>query len=149
MNYTAEYPLKPDGISKSILFIEEKLKEFRVKQRDLLEALLISEETMLLLEEHAPEDANIKVTVTRNMGVSRIRLIVPGKPLELDEHVETVSINSWEKKRRKLSAVPCCAAMPIQSNINTAGRETKSRSLPVFRSGFCPPVRWVRLFGVL
>ena len=101
MNYTAEYPLKPDGISKSILFIEEKLKEFRVKQRDLLEALLISEETMLLLEEHAPEDANIKVTVTRNMGVSRIRLIVPGKPLELDEHVETVSINQLGEEAEK------------------------------------------------
>ena len=101
MNYTAEYPLKPDGISKSILFIEEKLKEFRVKQRDLLEALLISEEPMLLLEEHAPEDANIKVTVTRNMGVSRIRLIVPGKPLELNEHVETVSINQLGEEAEK------------------------------------------------
>ena len=93
MNYTAEYPLKPDGISKSILFIEEKLKELRVKQRDLLEALLISEETMLLLGEHAPENANIKVTVTRKMGVSRIRLVVPGTPLMLDEHLGTVSID--------------------------------------------------------
>ena len=27
MNYTAEYPLKHDGVSKSLLFIEETLKE--------------------------------------------------------------------------------------------------------------------------
>ena len=61
MNYTAEYALSPTGISKSLLFIEETLKNFRLKQRDVLEALLISEETMLLLTEHAPEDASIRV----------------------------------------------------------------------------------------
>ena len=59
MNYTAEYALSLTGISESLLFIEETLKNFRLKQRDVLEALLISEETMLLLKEHAPEDASI------------------------------------------------------------------------------------------
>ena len=93
MNYTAEYPLKEDGISKSIVFIEEALSKFRVKKRDLLEALLISEETMLLLSEHAPEEASIKVTVTRRMGVPRIRLVIPGTPLTMDEHIGTVSID--------------------------------------------------------
>ena len=93
MNCSAEYPLKQNGVSKSLLFIEETLKEMRVKKRDLLEALLISEETMLLLVEHAPEDASIKVTVTRRMGVPRIRLAVPGDPVTLDEHIGTVSID--------------------------------------------------------
>ena len=93
MKYTAEYPLKQNGISKSLLFIEETLKELRVKKRDLLEALLISEETLLLLSEHAPEEAGIKVTVTRRMGVPRIRLAVPGAPVTLDEHLGTVSID--------------------------------------------------------
>ena len=93
MNYTAEYPLNQNGVSKSLLFIEESLKELRLKKRDLMEALLISEETMLLLSEHAPEDASIKVTVTRRMGVPRIRLIVPGTPVSLDEHLGTVSID--------------------------------------------------------
>ena len=93
MNYTAEYMLKPDGISKTLLFIEETLKTFRVKQRDLLEALLISEETMLSMAEHASEHANIKVTITRSMGVPRIRLVVPGTPMALDEHLETVPID--------------------------------------------------------
>ena len=39
MNYTAEYQLKQDGVGKSLLFIEETLKAFKVKQRDLLEEL--------------------------------------------------------------------------------------------------------------
>ena len=93
MNYTAEYVLKQNGVSKSLLFIEETLKSFRVKKRDLLEALLISEETLLLLSEHAPEDAGIKVTITRRMGVPRIRLAIPGTPVMLDEHLGTVSID--------------------------------------------------------
>ena len=93
MNYTAEYALNLDGVSKSLIFIEETLKNFRLKQRDLLEALLISEETMLLLVEHAPEDANIKVVITRKMGVPRIRLSAPGSPMALDEHIGTVSID--------------------------------------------------------
>ena len=93
MNYTAEYQIRENGVQKSLLFIEETLKEFRVKKRDLLEALLISEETMLILSEHAPEDANIKVTVTRRMGVPRIRLALPGTPVTLDEHMGTVSID--------------------------------------------------------
>ena len=93
MNYTANYSLRAEGISESLLFIEEALKKFRVKQRDLLEALLISEETMLLLCEHAPEDAEVKVTVTRQMGVPRIRLIAPGTSMALDEHLGTVSID--------------------------------------------------------
>ena len=93
MNYTAEYPLKQNGVSNSLLFIEETLKELRVKRRDLMEALLISEETMLLLSEHAPKEASIKVAVTRWMGVPRIRLAVPGTPMALDEHLGTVSID--------------------------------------------------------
>jgi Na+/H+-dicarboxylate symporter len=75
------------------LFIEETLKNFRLKQRDVLEALLISEETMLLLTEHAPEDASIRVVISRKMGVPRIRLIAPGTPMALDEHLGTVSID--------------------------------------------------------
>ena len=48
---------------------------------------------MLLLSEHAPEEANIRVTITRRMGVPRIRLAVPGTPVALDEHLGTVSID--------------------------------------------------------
>ena len=93
MNYSAEYLLRENGVSKSLHFIEEKLKAFRVTQRDLMEALLISEETLMLLSTHAPEDASIKVSISRRMGVPRIRLVVPGTPLTLGNHLETVSID--------------------------------------------------------
>ena len=93
MNYTAEYPLKENGVHESLLFIEAALKQLRVKRRDLLEALLISEETMLLMSEHAPDDASVRVSVSRRLGVPRIWLAMPGTPMALDEHLETVSID--------------------------------------------------------
>ena len=93
MNYTAEYPLKQGGVAKTLLFIEETLKAYKMKQRDLLEALLISEETILLLSECAPDDADITVSITRQMGVPHIRLTAPGPALSLDEHLGTVSID--------------------------------------------------------
>lgn len=93
MNYSAEYSLKQDGVSKSLLFIEETLKEYRMKKRDLLEALLISEETLLMLSEYAPENADIEVTIVRKMGVPRIRLKVPGTQIAMDEHLSTVPLD--------------------------------------------------------
>ena len=98
MNYTAEYPLKQDGVAKTLLFIEETLKAYKMKQRDLLEALLISEETILLLSECAPDDADITVSITRQMGVPHIRLTAPGPALSLDEHLGTVSLDQLEEE---------------------------------------------------
>ena len=49
MKYTVEYPVKPNGISQSLIFIEETLEKYHLGQRDLMEALLISEETLMML----------------------------------------------------------------------------------------------------
>ena len=60
MKYTVEYPVKPNGISQSLIFIEETLEKYRLGQRDLMEALLISEETLMMLEENASEEEKIE-----------------------------------------------------------------------------------------
>lgn len=91
MKYTAEYPVKENGVGKSLAFIEETLERYRLGQRDLMEALLISEETLLLMEENATEDATIQIAISRHMGVPRIKLLVPGTALSLDEHAGSFS----------------------------------------------------------
>lgn len=98
MNYTAEYPLQHNGISKSLAFIEETLSKYRLKPRDLMEAVLISEEAILMLEEKAPEDAHIKITITRRMGVPRVKIMMPGDALQMDEHIGTVSLDQLGDK---------------------------------------------------
>ena len=91
MKYTVEYPVKPNGISQSLIFIEETLEKYHLGQRDLMEALLISEETLMMLEENASEEAVIKITISKHMGVPRIKIIVPGTALTLDEHMGSFS----------------------------------------------------------
>ena len=93
MKYTVEYPLKPDGVYKCMLFIEEMLGKYRLGKHDLMEALLMSEETLLMLEEAAPEDAVIKVTISKHLGVPRIKINVPGSALALNDHVESFSLD--------------------------------------------------------
>lgn len=91
MKYTIEYPIEQNVVSNCLAFIEESLGKYHLGQRDLMEALFISEETLLLLEESANEDSVIKITISRHMGVPRIKIVVPGKALALDEHVGTFS----------------------------------------------------------
>lgn len=93
MKYTVEYPVKPNGVSNCLIFIEETLEKYRLGQRDLMEAILISEETLLMLEEKATEDAVIKVTISKHMGVPRIKIIMPGSSLLLDDHVGSFSLD--------------------------------------------------------
>ena len=93
MKYNVEYPLKPDGVSKSLIFIEETLNKYHMQQRDLMEALLISEETLIMLEEEAPEDAVVKITISKYMGIPRIKIVMPGNALMLDDHMGSFSFD--------------------------------------------------------
>ena len=56
-----------------------------------MEALLISEEALILLEENAPEDALINVSVKKHMGIPRIKIFVPGEALMLDEYADSIT----------------------------------------------------------
>ena len=93
MVYSAEYEMSSNGVANSLLFIEESLEKYKLPKRELMEALLISEEVLILLEENAPEDALINVSVKKHMGIPRIKIFVPGEALMLDEYAGTVSLD--------------------------------------------------------
>ena len=93
MVYSAEYEMSSNGVANSLLFIEEALEKYKLPKRELMEALLISEEVLILLEENAPEDALINVSVKKHMGIPRIKIFVPGEALMLDEYAGTVSLD--------------------------------------------------------
>lgn len=93
MNYMAEFPIEANGVSKALIFIEQTLRAYRLQKRDLMEALLISEEAILMLIDHAPADASLQVTLTRQMGIPRIRLFLPGTAMTLDDHIGKISLD--------------------------------------------------------
>ena len=102
MKYIAEYPLKPDGVSKSLIFIEDTLGKYRLRKHDLMEALLMSEETLLMLEEAAPEDAVINVedgtTAKTAEKVAETAIAVENAAANATESVIQDSQNTSEAK---------------------------------------------------
>lgn len=101
MKITAEYPVKPNGVRECLQFIEQTLTRQKMPFRDVIEALLISEESLLLMEKAAPEDAVVQVIITRRIGVSRIRLVMPGTMISLGDHISTLSMDQLEDEMQK------------------------------------------------
>lgn len=80
-------------IGACMAFIEQSLKNYRLRKRDLMEALLISEEALLQLRSHAPEGARVRTVVSRHLGVPRVRFSVPGTAMSLYENLGEISGN--------------------------------------------------------
>lgn len=77
-------------------FIENALTKYKLKKRDLLEALLISEEVLIQLSEKAIEDSTIQVTVKKWLGVPRIKFISSGDAIDIGDQASVVSLNELD-----------------------------------------------------
>ena len=77
-------------------FIEDALTKYKLKKRDLLEALLISEEVLIQLSEKAIEDSTIQVTVKKWLGVPRIKFISSGDAIDIGDQATVVSLNELD-----------------------------------------------------
>lgn len=92
MSYNAEYSIESNNISQSMDFIEESLCNYKLNNRDLIEALLISEEVLIQLAEKAPKGATVKVCVSKRLGVPRINFVAPGDNINLGEQTSGISL---------------------------------------------------------
>lgn len=72
-------------IGASVEYIESALKAFHLNKRDLMEALLISEEVLALLSVHAPAGEKVTVAVFRRRGIPCVRLSAPGKEIDMSD----------------------------------------------------------------
>ena len=70
MSYNAEFPISSEKMGNCLEFIETSLINYRLKKRDLMESLLISEEILIQMEEQAPKDALVQIVVNKKMGAS-------------------------------------------------------------------------------
>ena len=83
-------------------FIEDALTKYKLKKRDLLEALLISEEVLIQLSEKAEEDSTVQVTINRWLGVPRIKFISSGEPIDLGDQSIGVSLNELDNTENSI-----------------------------------------------
>ena len=96
LSFSEEFSIKNESIGKCMDFIENALTKYKLKKRDLLEALLISEEVLIQLSEKAIEDSTIQVTVKKWLGVPRIKFISSGDAIDIGDQASVVSLNELD-----------------------------------------------------
>lgn len=74
-------PAALDGISKGLDFIEDMLTQYRLNHKEIQEALLLSEESMVRLISNAPDGEELHISVKRRRGLCMIKLSAPGPDL--------------------------------------------------------------------
>lgn len=80
----------------SMEFVEDSLTKYKLKKRDLIEALLITEEVLIQMSENAPEDATVHISVARRMGVPRVNFKAPGTTMSIGEQTGGISLDELE-----------------------------------------------------
>lgn len=68
-------------ISGGLIFIEDALKQYRLRRKEVQEALLLSEESMVRLLHNAPDGEELHISVKRRRGLCIIKLSAPGPEL--------------------------------------------------------------------
>ena len=96
MSYNGEFSIKDEAIGECMEFIEDALTKYRLKRRDLMEALLISEELLIQLSEKAAEDSTVQVTVKKWLGVPKINFVSSGEAIDIGDQSIGVSLNELD-----------------------------------------------------
>lgn len=80
-------PAALDEISKGLDFIEDALTQYRLNHKEIQEALLLSEESMVRLISNAPDGEELHISVKRRHGLCKVRLSAPGPELPQESSV--------------------------------------------------------------
>lgn len=102
MGYNGEFSIKSECIGDCMDFIEDALNKYKLKKRDLMESLLISEEILVQLSETAVEDSNVQVSVTSWLGVPRVKFVSEGNAIDLGEPSIGVSLNELDNNETSI-----------------------------------------------
>ena len=102
MGYNGEFSIKSECIGDCMDFIEDALNKYKLKKRDLMESLLISEEILVQLSESAVENSNVQVSVTSWLGVPRVKFVSEGDAIDLGEQSIGVSLNELDNSENSI-----------------------------------------------
>ena len=81
-------PARNDAIPEGISFITAALKKRRIRSKEASRAILMAEEVMVKLFEHAAPGAEAKLAVVSVMGSLSLKLSVPGGQFEFGRDVD-------------------------------------------------------------
>ena len=82
--------------SELVIFIEKELNALKVDKKLRIQAMLLSEEVLVKLGEHATSD-DVKVEVRKRLGDLYIEISAPGEEFDVKEFVGSASIDSLDE----------------------------------------------------
>lgn len=91
---TVMLPSTPEGIGKGLDYIECKLEKLRFRRKEIQEAMLLSEESMVRLIGSAPDDEQMHIAILKRNGLATIRISAPGT--ELTQKVGIPADLDWD-----------------------------------------------------
>ena len=81
-------PARNEAIPEGISFLTQALKKKRISSKEANRAILMAEEAMVKLFQHAPPEATAKLAVVSRMGSLSLKLSVPGPEFEFEKDVD-------------------------------------------------------------
>lgn len=81
-------PARNEAIPEGISFLTQALKKKRIGSKEANRAILMAEEAMVKLFQHAPPEATAKLAVVSRMGSLSLKLSVPGPEFEFEKDVD-------------------------------------------------------------
>lgn len=116
-------PAKTESISRALDFLEEELSKEKVSRKEINEAMLLSEESMVQLLENAT-GGNLHISVRRAFGCRKIKISALGKEF-----------------------VPGTMALDIDIDEAETGRETEAAIRNLLMQSFANKVKYVNHDG--
>ena len=72
-------------IEQALNYVEEELERFHLKRRDIIKAMLMTEESLICIMDHAPEQAEISLTFKKFLGSVSLNISAPGEAFDVTE----------------------------------------------------------------
>lgn len=84
---TVILPATLEGIGKGLDYIEAGLEKLRFQRKEIQEAMLLSEESMVRLIGNAPDGEEMHIAIRKRHGLAAIRISVPGAELSQERSI--------------------------------------------------------------
>ena len=72
-------------IEKALNYVEKELGRLRLNRRDIIKAMLMTEESLICIMDHAPEQVEISLTFKKFLGSVSLNISAPGEVFDVTE----------------------------------------------------------------
>ena len=83
--YEISLPASVSSVGAGLDFIEKTLKKFKIKQKVVFEAMLVSEESMVRIINSAIDGSDINISLKSHLGIVNINIMARGSKMDFND----------------------------------------------------------------